>query len=354
MASLAFATTTLSSANNHQSRWSSHVIQNTSQQDGTFHGTTADFEYGGVFDGHGNGYRKHLMRNLLANHSWGTTLQTANFHKTDVDEQGNYVSPLFDAIQRLAFSGFNKRVSQLQSQGSTLSIYKAYSDRFEFFISGDSTIKLYANTLDSPSEFKCVFTSKDHDPRHEEDMALLESRTGGGTTWNRRDWRRGDNNLINGIRRTGVWGLKVMNATDITMIPSAYIHYDDGSVINMTSSIGHIPSLETLSIAKDKGPTLSVAQRSLTASTVAREPGIKYCVLIGTDGLWDMACDDDDAFFTDQIQNHPETAAKTIAALGCLRWGQEWNYICPVGKDQKKFTMPDDQRDDIGVICAYI
>jgi len=352
MASLAFATTTLSSANNLQSKWSSHVIQNTSQQDGTFHGTTADFEYGGVFDGHGGGYKKHLMRNLLANHSWGTTLQTANFHKTDLDEQGNYVSPLFDAIQRLAFSGFDKTISQLQSQGSTLSIYKAYSERFEFFISGDSTIKLYANTLDSPSEFKCVFTSKDHDPNHEEDMARLESRTGGGTTWNRRNWKRGINNIINGVRKT--WGLKVINATDITMIPSAYIHYDDGSVINMTSSIGHIPSLDVVTEAKVCGPTLSVAQRSLTASTISREPGIKYCILIGTDGLWDMACDDDDAFFTDQIQNHQETAAKTIAELAHKRWGQEWNYICPVEKDQKKITMSDNQRDDIGVMCAYI
>ena len=328
--------------------WSSHIIQNIGQQDGALHGNTAGFEYGGVFDGHGSGSRKHLMRDLLNAHDWDTTLQTPNFHKTDKNHDGNFASPLFAATQHLAHNGQDEFTSKLKGQGATLSLYKAYLDRFEFFTAGDSTIKLYANTIDSPNEFKRIFASKDHDSYHEEDMAHLEQRQGGGCV-ERQHWQYKGTKIPNGVRRNNVWGLKVTGNNDITMIPTAYIYYDDGSTINMTSSLGHIPARYDFRVDRP----LSLAQRSLTMETVQRKAGVQYCLLIASDGLWNMSYDGDDKFFTKQIQENPATAAKIIAEFGQKRWGQKWIYTCPVGGNKKETVMSDRERDDIGVTCAF-
>ena len=91
--------------------WSSHIIQNIGQQDGALHGNTAGFEYGGVFDGHGSGPRKHLMRDLLNAHDWDTTLQTEYFHKIDKNQDGNFISPLFAATQHLAHNGQDELIN---------------------------------------------------------------------------------------------------------------------------------------------------------------------------------------------------------------------------------------------------
>ena len=361
MTSMAFTTTnTLSPIVGNQLRrstGSSHVIQNIGQQDGAFHGDTVEFEYGGVFDGHGAGPRKHLLRDLLNAHDWTATLRTTDFHKIDKDQDGYFASPLFGAIQHLAWHGQDSFASRLKGQGATLSLYKAYNDRFEFFTSGDSTIKLYANTIESPDEFKRIFTSKDHDSFHEEDMAHLEQREGGGNPGLRLSWRHKGQNIPNGVRRKNVWSLHATGDTDITMKQSAYIYYDDGSVVNMTSSIGHIPSRHILSSRYDSkmmgGSSLSLAQRSLNMETVERKEGVQYCLLIASDGLWDISHNGDDGFFTEQIRKNPETAAKSIAEFGQKRWGQKWTYTCPVGGDKKETVMDDSQRDDIGVTCSF-
>ena len=139
-------------------------------------------------------------------------------------------------------------------------------------------------------------------------MAHLEQRQGGGYV-GRQGWQYKATKIPNGVRKKNVWGLKVTSGHDITMVPTAYIYYDDGSTINLTSSIGHIPARYDL-----KGDrSLSLAQRSLTMETVQREAGVQYCLLIASDGLWNMSHEGDDKFFTKQIQENPATAAKTIA-----------------------------------------
>ena len=46
----------------------------------------------------------------------------------------------------------------------------------------------------------------------------------------------------NGIRTKDINRLKALDATKITMAPSAYFYFDDGSLLNMTRSLGHYPT----------------------------------------------------------------------------------------------------------------
>ena len=47
------------------SKMDSFVLQNTSAQDVALHGSTPDFDYLVVSDGHGGGPRKHVLREFI-------------------------------------------------------------------------------------------------------------------------------------------------------------------------------------------------------------------------------------------------------------------------------------------------
>ena len=129
------------------SRQTSHyTIQSTSRQDFAISGSTRDFHYLVVADGHGHRLNGMLIPTLLKSYDWATLLCNSNFYKTDKDARGNHISPLFRDIKGLVGPD---RGDRLCNQGSTLSIVKIYPDRFECFWIGDSTIKIYAETDDS-------------------------------------------------------------------------------------------------------------------------------------------------------------------------------------------------------------
>ena len=66
-------------------------------------------------------------------------------------------------------------------------------------------------------------------------------------------------------------------------------------------------------------------------------------VVIATDGLWNMLYDGDD-----KILSASDTSAADLTALAMKRWGQLWNYICPVAKTLVS-NRPITSRDDIAV-----
>jgi serine/threonine protein phosphatase PrpC len=326
---------------------SSYVEQNRSAQDVAIYGSNDDFNWIIIADGHGrnsSGYDKTLLNHLLLL-DWDIILKDPNFHKIDEDEEGILVSPLFQTIYDLADK--NKYGSLLS--GSTLSIVKIFPDRFECFYIGDSTIKIYANTVDNSEQFTRIFMSKNHDIDHD-DIQVLASRSGGCTEWYRKNWMNGRNIYQNGIIIKNVHRLNVLSDKDITMSPSFYSFFDGDSknMLNMTRAIGHIPSKEFRERAKKENIELSLPQKTLTTETIMREPGKKYCVIAASDGLWDIACDKDDNLFVSLIKDDPYSAAKNIVDFAVKRWGQEWYYN---GKLEKLGPL---QRDDIGVACVFV
>jgi len=366
------------------SRQTSHyTIQSTSRQDFAISGSTRDFHYLVVADGHGHRLNGMLIPTLLKSYDWATLLCNSNFYKTDKDARGNHISPLFRDIKRLVGPD---RGDRLCNQGSTLSIVKIYPDRFECFWIGDSTIKIYAETDDSqaaaadvPSvsanaaktmtaistaainatdasgitimsantvnrQFSCIMESENHNMSHAEDMQRLKSRSKQERMWCRQLWK-----TTNGITTKNVWSLHVLSPKKITMVPHCYVDFDDGTSINMTRSIGHIPDYKTIASAKELGIKLSLAQQTLTTRTIARDKNVKYCVLAATDGLWDITCAQDDNIFTTLMaEGHIATAAKYIAQFAKRRWAQTWTQVYK-GYDDTKTAMPRYSHDDIGV-----
>ena len=326
---------------------SSHVIQNTSAQDVALSGSTAEFDWLLVADGHGSGSNKYLLKKLfLENIDWSILLTNPDFYKDDKNEDGNYINELYDKIQKVSRPEAGRSRSKLVAQGTTLSVVKIYPDRFECYHIGDSTVKIYES---NEKNYNKVMETHDHDSNHP-DMEALTQRTSEAHPC-RRNWYHGFTPLSNGIRTKNVLTPHVLNETTVTMRKSAYITFDDGSVINMTRSLGHIPSTGTIAKAEKNNHALSLAQQSLTKTTFQRDSNKSYCVLAATDGVWDMVCDEDDVKFANIISTKGE-AATEIATFARKRWLQEWNY-CFKNLTQK-IIQSEGNIDDIGVSCAFV
>jgi serine/threonine protein phosphatase PrpC len=326
---------------------SSHVIQNTSAQDVALSGSAAEFDWLLVADGHGWGANKYLLKKLfLETIDWSILLTNPDFYKDDKDEDGNYINELYQQIQKIAKDETGNG-SKLVAQGTTLSVVKIYPDRFECYHIGDSTVKIYESNEEN---YNKVMETHDHDSNHP-DMELLRQRTSDTRNKFGRAWYHNFQPLPNGIRTKNVLTPRVINETTVTMRQSAYIYFDDDSVINMTRSLGHIPSKLTITKAAENNHTLSLAQHSLTKTTFQRDSNKSYCIVAATDGVWDMACDDDDITFANIISTKGE-AATEIATFARKRWLQEWNY-CFQNLTQKITQLVEDI-DDIGVSCVFV
>ena len=78
-----------------------------------------------------------------------------------------------------------------------------------------------------------------------------------------------------GVQTKEIWCPKVLDAQNVTMQPSFYVSFDDGSKINMSRALGHIPGSDI--IEKFEGLKLSLSQQSLTKKIVPRNPDKKLC-----------------------------------------------------------------------------
>jgi serine/threonine protein phosphatase PrpC len=274
-------------------KMSSFVLQNTSRQDVALHGSTDEFDYIITSDGHGQGSRKHALRDLFKFLDWSSILQNENWYKNNVDENGSYISPLFTELHSNT-TAFSEDTATCQ--GCTLSVVLIYPNRFECFTIGDSTIKIWEKS----------------------------------DTW----------------QRTFV----SVDPTKMTMEESAYVYFDDGSLLNMTRALGHYPTASVIENAKEAGHVLSCTEHSLTKVVVERKTDVKYAIINATDGVWDVTAGDVEKTFLDSI-------AEDDAAEKCVRkvkqlWSQEWEYWYS-GVNTGNTRLPDWNHDDIGCSVAY-
>ena len=325
---------------------SSHVIQNPfTKQDVAMSGSTADFDWILVSDGHGRGLYRHVLRELFINMDWNSILNDENFYKDIIDENGEYISTLYRNIKNATLdSHYN---SKLMGVGCTLSVIKIFPERFECYYIGDSSIKIYEC---SSENINMIMKSKDHDFNHSDSEVLKTRKCGLKHPFRQTDiWR----DTEGGVLTKNTWCPQVLDAKNVTMQPSFYVSFDDGSKINMSRALGHIPSCDIIEKFKNAGLELSLSQQSLTKNVVPRNPDKKYAVLAATDGLWDMVCDKDDEVLGSFIRDEMENAAKNIAQFAKSRWFQEWNYIFPSSQMSQKIVQKERDTDDVGIACAY-
>ena len=128
----------------------SHAIkQAKNAQDFATSGTSDDgsFMYLVSADSHGRGSDKSFFTYLFTKLSWREILQKENF---------------FDLIQN------EIKKKNTHQFGSTLSVCKIFADRFEVFWVGDSTTKIYKDSVE-------IWKSKDHDYNNEEEIERIQS-----------------------------------------------------------------------------------------------------------------------------------------------------------------------------------
>jgi serine/threonine protein phosphatase PrpC len=325
---------------------SSHVIQNPfTKQDVAMSGSTDYFDWILVSDGHGRGSNKHVLKNLFMAMDWNSILSDENFYKDIVDENGEYISVLYRNIQKASLDDHYN--SKLMGVGCTLSVIKIFPKRFECYYIGDSSIKIYEC---SSENINIIMKSEDHNFSHSDTEVLKTRKCASEHPFRQTiNWME----TQGGIQTKNIWCPRVLDAESITMQPSFYVPFDDGSKINMSRALGHIPSSDIIEKFKNAGLELSLSQQSLTKNVVPRNPNKKYALLVATDGLWDMVCDKDDKVLGSFIRDGMENAAKNIAQFAKSRWIQEWNYIFPGTKISQKIVQKERDTDDVGIACAY-
>ena len=343
---MASLTTNNSSIGRQVTKMSSFVLQNTSQQDVALFGSTDNFDFIIASDGHGIGPCKHALRDLFNTLDWSSILQNENWYKNDINEEGNYISPLFATLHSNT-DAFSKSIST--RQGCTLSVVLIYADYFECFTIGDSTIKIWEKS--EGGEWSRTFVSVDHDLNFTEDVAHLEVRKRSDALFCRRNWERNSIMVQNGIHKSKVFRLKAIDENKITMEQSAYFDFDDDSRLNMTRSLGHYPTSFIVQRAAEVGHALSYCEHSLTRVRIDRKPDLNYVLFAATDGVWDVVAESIEKGFIDLIAEDVSAAEKIACRIKEL-WSQSWHYIWE-GVDSGMTTLPDWNHDDIGVAVAF-
>lgn len=240
-----------------------HIIQASTKQDFA----TSGEDYLVVADTHGP---KKLLLNILQDYNWKVKLNNENW--------------TLDIMEKMHTHSKN---------GSTLTVFKIYPDRFECFWIGDSSGKIYSGT-------EIVFQTKDHDYNHAEDLKNVN--------WSPR------------------MDVKVQDAHNILQVDSKIIDIC-GERTNMTRCLGR------------KG---FFHGNGFEHAIIPRE-NAQYKIVAGSDGFWQMMCDDDIPLIA-----NPENNSKELAEFANERWHQKWIYHTQ-GIIQEGIKFPKNNIDDICV-----
>ena len=252
-----------------------------------------------VADGHGN----DLVTYALRGQNWDEVM--------NMDDHFKYIEKMV------------KELGDTSGSGATMSTVIMAPDGFHCKWRGDSIIKIFQHDKEHHLQ-QCVFSARPHNMYHEQEAARMQSFAA----------------------ETQAFNILVLSPTELTMEPSNY--YNVGTKRNrigqfvpdqvaMTNSLGH------------NGGCGGVAEEAF----VQMIAGVEYSVVVATDGLWDMMCDDD----TELIAT---SSAEELADIATSRWEQEWDYMYPnprvyIGTDQEhtiktsKQKMGSGEKDDIGV-----
>jgi serine/threonine protein phosphatase PrpC len=200
--------------------------------------------------------------------------------------------------------------------GATLSIARLTDRELQLTWLGDSSMRLFADGRD-------CWRTADHTVRSDDE--------------------------VEAARRLGCrvsedhWDLKVLTPTRATLVPMLQLHLGpkaDGGAerVNVTRALGH---------RRKGGRTL---RSDPSAHVVHLDPGRDYRLVMGTDGLWDVMCAEDDAWIA-----RPGTTAELLCEKARERWAQEWVYRHPASTStgassprDTRTTMP--QGDDVAVV----
>ena len=194
--------------------------------------------------------------------------------------------------------------------GAVGSIARIYRDRVECFTVGDSRAMVF---LDGQLAYK----NEEHNMQNAVEAARLAEKIQSGQ-----------------IRTTKSQCPQVLNASNITMVPSSYTYFRVSNRVEVqlapTQSFGH------------DGITGFVPD----VAVIPYFEGQRVQVVVASDGLMDMVAADvpDDWSFL------ASACADEIGEFARALWSQIWNYYMYQGRlIQTGHQFPPGQRDDVGV-----
>lgn len=274
-------------------RLEGHVIQTSKAQDFQYTGyTTSGNEFMVVCDGHG----MNEIINCLKNLDWVDIMSSSN---TPIET----VKSILNTMEKNNSS---------RGSGSTITIMMVVNNPqpgIRVWWIGDSSCRVYENGNE-------IWRTTDHNSQSERERTMMKNSK---------------------FPEERSWDLNVLNKNTMTMKLSSYFNLGSyipkqknilkDEKINMTRALGH------------GGICCQDEETHFIPFDNALSPWVLR-VIIGSDGLWDMICDEDNEFISSS-----ETSATDLSTLALKRWSQEWNYICPVEKttiNNKKISSRDD------------
>lgn len=286
------AATTLTKTNDIF-RLEGHVIQTSKAQDFQYTGhTTRGNEFMVVCDGHGTNQVIDYLKNL----DWVNVMSSSN-------------NPI-ETVKSILNT--REKDNPSRGSGSTITIMMVVNNPqpgIRLWWIGDSSCRVYENGNE-------IWRTTDHNSQSERERIMMKNCK---------------------FREERAWDLNILNKNTISMKVSSYFHLGayiheqkytlKNEKINMTRSLGH------------GGICCQDEETHFIPFDNALSPWVLR-VIIGSDGLWDMICDEDNEFISSS-----ETSANDLSTLALERWSQEWNYICPVEKttiNNKKISSRDD------------
>tara|TARA_Y100001958_G_scaffold157996_1_gene154583 strand:+ start:268 stop:1179 length:912 start_codon:yes stop_codon:yes gene_type:complete len=246
-----------------------------------------------VADGHG----KDLVTDALRAQNWD-----------EVMNMEDYFGYIEDMI---------KELGDTSGSGATMSTVIMAPDGFHCKWRGDSVIKIFEDSTE-------VFSARPHNMHHEEEATRMQSF----------------------VAEPQAFNILVLSPTELTMEPSNY--YNVGMKINRYGSLSPDNIAMTNALGHNGGSG-GIAEEEF----IPKKEGVEYSVVVATDGLWDMICDDDEGLIA-------TSSAEELADIATNRWEQEWDYTYPNPRvykgteleytiETKKQKMGADQKDDIGI-----
>ena len=246
-----------------------------------------------VADGHG----KNQVTEALRGQNWDEVMNMEDY---------------FGYIEKMVFE-----LGDTSGSGATMSTVIMAPDGFHCKWRGDSVIKIFENSTE-------VFSARPHNMHHVQEAARMQS----------------------SVAETQTFNILVLSSTELTMTLSNY--YNVGTKQNNYGEVvpDHIAMTNTLG---HNGGSGGVAEEKF----IPKKEEIEYSVVVATDGLWDMMCDDDRGLIAC-------SSAEKLADIASSRWEQEWDYTYPNPRVYKgtdlehtietiKQKMSADQKDDIGI-----
>ena len=266
-----------------------HAIkQAQSKQDFAASGSNDKFDFIVIADTHGRGRNKFVLKFMLESINWSDLLSHENF---------------FEELQTKI-----KKIDTHQI-GSTLSVCKIFTDRFETYWVGDSTIKIFKNAEE-------IYKTKDHDYNNEEDINRIKQ-------------------LDTFLSMSPAQDIAAISPTEMSQVKSKVFRFgsfEKIESINMTHSLGH---------NQKTGDFIS-------HETIPRENDQKYKVIAGSDGFWQVTCGLDN-----EVISSTNTTSEELVELASIRWHKYWNLKDKNGKMWSGIKFPENNIDDVAVACWY-